>query len=539
MNTKFAGPRPAAWLARCAISVALAFSAAPLAHAQTPAKASAQTLTVVMASKLTVLDPVLTASHQTRNHGYMIYDTLLATDANNKVQPQMARWEVSDDGKTYTFVLRDGLKWHDGTPVTADDCVASIKRWAQQDRMGRQITPHIASMNVADHKTFTVVLDTPLDLATALGKPSGLPSFVMPKRVASTPATQAITDYTGSGPFKFVQAQFQPGVKSVYEKNTDYVPRSESPSATAGGKQVFVDRVEWIVMPDAMISANALMSGEIDYLETVPFDMTAIVKQAPDVTLKVLDKLGFQPMYRFNQTQIPFNNKLIRQAAMYAVGQETILQAQVGDPAFYSACGAVFGCGLPYASTTRADMIVPSNIERAKQLLKEANYNNEPVVILQATDIPTASAIPVVMAQQLRQAGFNVSLQAMDFMTMLSRRANREAADKGGWSIFVTTWHVSEIADPLRNYGVSANGEKAWFGWPTVPKVEALRDEFLLARTDTERKAAAEQLQDVMLDEGVAITLGEIHTAAAYRNTLSGVLESPAPVFWNIKKAAQ
>jgi len=518
--------------ARCVLGIALGVWGA--------AAVQAQTLNVVMASKLTVLDPVLTASHQTRNHGYMIYDTLLATDADNKVQPQMAeKWSVSEDGKTYTFVLRDGLKWHDGAPVKAEDCIASIQRWAQQDKVGRQIMPHVASMNVVDDKTFTIVLNRPLDITAALGKPSGLPSFMMPKRVAETPATQAITDYTGSGPFKFVQAQFQPGVRTVYEKNTDYVPRNEPPSATAGGKQVFVDKVEWIAMPDAMTGVNALMGGEVDYLETVPFDMTPLVQRAPQVTLKVIDKLGYQPMYRFNQLQAPFNNKQIRQAAMYAIGQETILKAQVGDPAFYKTCGAVFGCGLPYASDVRADMIVPSNIERAKQLLKEANYNNEPVVILHATDIAMASAIPVVMAQQLRQAGFNVSLQAMDFMTMLSRRANRDVTAKGGWSIFVTTWHVSEIMDPLRNYGVSANGEKAWFGWPTVPKVESLREAFLLATSDEERKRVTDQLQDLMLDEGVAITLGEIHSAAAFRNTISGVLDSPAPVFWNIKKAAK
>jgi len=504
------------------------------------APAQAETLTVVMASKLTVLDPVLTASHQTRNHAYMIYDTLLATDANNKVQPQMAdKWEISADGKTYTFTLRDGLKWHDGTPVKAEDCVASIQRWAQSDKTGRQLMPLVTSMDVVDDKTFKIVLKEPADVLSALGKPSGLPSFMMPKRVAQTPVAQAITDYTGSGPFKFVQKEFQPGVKTVYEKNTDYVPRKEAPSWTAGGKVVNVDRVEWVAMADPMTTVNALLGGEVDYIETVPFDLVPMVKSSPDLTLRVLDKMGYQPMYRFNQLNAPFDNKLVRQAAMYAVGQDDILKAQVGDPEFFKTCGAVFGCGLPYSSDTRADMIVPSNIDKAKALLKEAKYDGTPVVVLHATDIAMASAIPVVMAQQLRQAGFNVQLQAMDFMTMLSRRANRDVPAKGGWSIFVTTWHVSEIMDPLRNYGVSANGEKAWFGWPTVPKVEALRDQFLVAATEPERKQIAEQLQDVMLDEGVAITLGQIETAAAYSKQLSGVLESPAPVFWNIKKASR
>lgn len=514
-----------------AISLAFAFGAA----------AQAETLTAVMASKMTVLDPVMTAAHQTRNHAYMIYDTLLATDATNTVRPQMAeKWEVSADGKTYTFTLRDGLKWHDGAPVKSEDCIASIKRWAEQDKVGRQLMPLVVSMDVIDDKSFKIVLNTPTDVVlTALSKISGLPAFMMPKRIASTPSTQAITDYVGSGPFKFVAAEFKPGVKVVYEKNRDYVPRKEPASWLAGGKVVKVDRVEWVSMPDPMTTVNALLNNEVDYVEAVPFDLLPLVKANDQVTVRTLDKLGMQPMFRFNQLQPPFNNKLIRQAAMYAVGQQAILTAQVGDPEYFKTCGAIFGCGLPYDNQTNADMILAPNVARAKELLKEAKYDGEPVVILQATDIASSASIPVVLAQQLRQAGFKVSLQAMDFMTMLSRRANRDVTSKGGWSIFVTTWHMSEILDPLRNYAVSANGEKAWFGWPTVPEVETLRDKFLLAANEDERRAIAGQLQKVMLDEGVVVPLGQINTAAAYRKTLDGVLESPAPLFWNITKAAK
>ena len=502
--------------------------------------ASAQTLNVVMASKLTVLDPVQTAAHQTRNHAYMIYDTLLATDEQNKIQPQMVeKWDVSADGKVYTFMLREGLKWHDGGVVTAEDCVASIKRWAELDRVGRQLVPLIASMSAIDPKTFQITLTTPTEvLLTALGKASGLPAFMMPKRIADTPATQAIKEHIGSGPFKFVANEFKPGVKVVYEKNKDYVPRKEPASGLAGGKVVNVDRVQWISMADSMTMVNALLNNEIDYVETVPYDLIPLVKANDRVTVRVLDRLGMQPMYRFNQLNPPFNNKLIRQAAMYAIGQEDVLKAQVGNPEYFKTCAAVFGCNLPYSSDTHGVKIVKSDIAKAKQLLKEANYKGEPVVILQATDIASSSSMPIVIAQQLRDAGFKVSVQAMDFMTMLSRRANKDVNAKGGWNIFVTTWHVSEILDPVRNFSVSANGEKAWFGWPTVPEVETLREKFLTAATEAERKSIADQLQNVMLDEGVAVTLGQINTVSAYRKTISDVLGSPAPVFWNIKKAA-
>ncbi|MBK6787446.1 MAG: ABC transporter substrate-binding protein [Betaproteobacteria bacterium] len=519
-------------LRRCGVALAFALAAA--------APLGAQTLNVVMASRLSVLDPVLTTAHQTRNHGYMIYDTLVATDAENKIRPQMASWNVSPDGKSYTFTLRDGLKWHDGAPVKAEDCVASIKRWAQQDKMGRQLMPLVTSMDVLNDKSFRIVMSTPGELMlAAIAKPSGLPLFMMPKRVADSPATKAITDYTGSGPFKFIASEFSPGVKVVYEKNKEYVPRQEPPSGMAGGKVANVDRVQWLSMADTMTAVNALLNNEIDYMETVPFDLMPVVQANDKVTLRAVDKMGNQPMYRFNQLHPPFDNKLIRQAAMYAIGQEDLLKAQVGNPEYYKTCAAVFGCGLQYASNGEADMIVPSNIAKAKELLKAANYDGAPVVILQATDIAMVNAIPVVMAQQLRQAGFKVTLQAMDFMTLVSRRANKEPISNGGWSIFVTAWHMSEIADPLRNYGVSASGDKAWFGWATAPQVESLREEFLMAPTEEKRKSIAEQLQKSMLQEGVTVPLGQIITASAYRKVLTGVLDTPAPIFWNIKKTGK
>ncbi len=521
------------WLCRGRIAAALAIAvAAPL---------SAQTLSVVMASRLSVLDPVLTTGHQTRNHAYMIYDTLLSTDSNNKIFPQMVNgWEVSGDGKTYTFTLRDGLKWHDGAPVKAEDCVASINRWAQQDKMGRQVMTLVTSIDVIDDKKFKIVHSIPTDLILfALAKPSGLSAFMMPKRVADTPSTKAITDYTGSGPFKFVASEFKPGVKVVYEKNKDYVPREEPASAMAGGKVVYVDRVEWVSMPDAVTTVNAVLNNEVDYMEAVPFDLIPMIKANDKVTVRVLDQMGYQVMYRFNQLHPPFDNKMIRQAAMYAIGQDEILKAQVGNPEYYKTCAAVFGCGLPYASDAHSDMIVKKDTAKAKELLKAAKYDGAPIVILQATDLVGREAIPVVMAQQLRQAGFTVTLQAMDFMTLISRRTNKASTANGGWSIFITGWHMSEIMDPLRNYGVSASGEKAWFGWPNVPEVESLREAFLAASSEDKRKSIAEQLQKVMLDEGVAVPVGQISNVAAYRKSLTGVLESPVPVFWNIKKAKE
>src|SRR6476661_2609242 len=274
----------------------LALSAALLS-----APADAKTITAVMHSDLRIIDPGFTTAYITRDHGYMVYDTLLATDSSFRIQPQMADWKISDDKLTYTFTLRDGLKWHDGAPVTAEDCVASLKRWAKGDGMGQKLMDFTASLEASDAKNITLKLKEPYGLVLeSLGKPSSLVPFMLPKRLAETPGDKAIPEQVGSGPFRFVQAEFQPGVKAVYEKNTDYVPRKEPPSWTAGGKVVKVDRVEWITMPDAQTAINALQSGDIDFIENPSFEMLPVLKANPDIKIETLNKLGFQTLGRMN-----------------------------------------------------------------------------------------------------------------------------------------------------------------------------------------------------------------------------------------------
>lgn len=501
--------------------------------------AQAESVTAVMHSSLRVLDPIMTTAHITRNHGYMIYDTLLATDADNQIQPQMVEgWTVSDDGKTYTFSLREGLKWHDGNPVTAEDCVASIKRWAKYDKMGQMLMAELADMQVVDDNSFSLSFNEPTELALhALAKPSGVTPFMMPKRIVEAAENTQITEHIGSGPFKMVAAEFKPGVQAVYEKNTDYVPRTEPASGTAGGKQVYVDTVKWIATPDAMTSVNALISGEIEYLEQLPYDLAPLLENNGDINITVLDPQGYQTVMRMNHLHAPFDNVQIRQAAMYAVDQENVLQAMIGNPQYYKTCPAVFGCGLTYDSDEGAEVTVKANLDKARELLKAAGYDGTPVVILQPTDAPSVNTQPVVIGEALKAAGFNVDMQAMDWQTVVTRRAVQSAPKEGGWNIFATNNVMAEAFDPLRAFGVAANGQDAWFGWPDVPEIEALRLQFSREPDAEKRKALAGQIQKLVIEEGVVLPMGQYYVPGAFRSNLSGMLESPVPVFWNIKKS--
>lgn len=292
-------------------------------------------------------------------------------------------------------------------------------------------------------------------------------------------------------------------------------------------------------MPDSMTSVNALISGEIDYLEQMPYDLLPLVEGNPDIMLDVFDPQGYQTVMRMNHLNPPFNNKLVRQAAMYAVGQEDVLQALVGNPKYFKTCAALFGCGLTYDSQAGADVTVKANIAKAKDLLKQAGYKNEPVVILQPTDAPSVNTQPIVIGQALRAAGFNVQMQAMDWQTLVTRCASQAPLSEGGWNIFATNNVMAEALDPLRAFGVAANGKQAWFGWPDVPKIEELRTKFALTSDLAEQKKLANDIQALVIDAGVLLPMGQYYVPAAIRKTLSKPIEAPIPTFWGITKAVK
>lgn len=497
-----------------------------------------ETITAVMHSGLRVLDPIITTAHITRNHGYMIYDVLVAQDKNFTPQPQMAEFAVSDDGLTYTFTLRDGLKFHDGEPVTAADAVASLKRWGERDSGGQLIFDITASLEGTDDKTVTWTLSEPFGpLLDIVSKQSAVPPFIMPARVAETSADEAITDYTGSGPFVFVEEEFEPGVSVTYAKFEDYVPREEPVDWMAGGKVVNVDTVKWVAMPDAQTAINALVSGEIDYLEQTPIDLLPILEASPDVVVEVRDPLGYQTMGRMNFKHPPFDDVKIRQAALMAMSQEPVLATLIGNPEYYQMCGAVFGCGTPLESATGTESLTGAgDAAGAKALLEEAGYDGTPVVLMQPTDVVTLTAQPVVAAQQLREAGFNVDMQAMDWQTLVTRRASQSAPSEGGWNIFFTNWMVPEISSPLINPMVNGRGDDAWFGWPEDPELEELRAEFIAATSADAQKEIAERIQAHVIDVVNYVPLGQYLPVQSRRTNIVNMIPAPVPVFWEVDK---
>src|SRR6516162_3100744 len=422
--------------ATAAIALGLYFTSAP-AWAQSAPK----TLRFIPQADLRSIDPIWTTAYVTRNFGYLVFDTLFSLDKDFKPQPQMVdRWTASEDKLTYRFILRDGLKWHDGQPVRAADCVASLERWGKRDTLGQKLMEAVGEMNAVDDKAFTISLKSPCPLILdALGKLSSNVPFMMPERLAKTDAYQQVPEAIGSGPFKFVKEEWQPGNKAVFVKNPEYVPRQEPPSFAAGGKVPKVDRVEWLYIPDTATAAAALNAGEADWYEQPPADLVPVFATNKDVVVTTVDPLGNHGILRFNHVLPPFNNLKLREAVLNLVDQKDYMRAAAGDPKYWKTCAALFVCGAPLESNAGADALLKGpDLAKAKQLIEEAGYKGERIVLMSATDQPIVHGQALVTLEALRKAGLNVDFQANDWGTLITRRASKEPIDKGGWSIFHT-----------------------------------------------------------------------------------------------------
>ena len=508
-----------------------------LALAAAPAAASAKTLRVAPHSDLKIVDPIWTTALISVNHGYMIYDTLFALDGKLNPQPQMVeRHEMSADRLTWTFTLRDGLEWHDGAPVTAEDCIASIRRWGARDAMGQKLLSYVAGFTAPDAKTIRMTLKEPYGLVIqTLAKPGANVPFMMPKRVAETDPGKQITDYTGSGPFIFKQDEWRPGEKVVYLKNPKYRPRSEPASGMAGGKVAKVDRVEWIWIADAQTQVNALLKGEVDIVEAPPHDLLPLLAADKQVELFVWNPPGRQYAFRFNVLHKPFDNPKVRQAVAYALNQKDMLQSVIGDPEWFRECKSLFPCGSPLESAKGFEDKFDSNFAKARALLQEAGYDGTPLVIMQSTDIVSLANLAPVAKSLLEKAGFKVDVQPMDWQTLVSRRTKKDPPSAGGWHAFLTSWASVDVLDPVAASFLNASCDKATFGWPCDAEMEKLRDAFSKETDPARQKAIAEAVQLRAVEYPTHLQLGQYVQPVAFRKGVTGMLAGPTMAFWNVE----
>jgi peptide/nickel transport system substrate-binding protein len=520
-------------LLRSALVAPAAFAMPALVRA-----ASASTLRFVPVIDLAFVDPIYSTAQVSRNHGFMVFDTLYGMNSRLEVSPQMvAGHRVENDGLQWDLTLRDGLLWHDGEKVLARDCTASIRRWARRDAFGDALMQATDELSAPDDKTIRFRLKRPCPwLPQALGKAAVPVCFMMPERLANTDPFKIIPEVIGSGPFRFKADERLVGARNVYERFDRYRPRDGgTPDWTSGPKVVHYDRVEWTTMPDAGTAAASLQAGEQDWQETTPHDLLPMLMRNSAIRTTILDPLGFACMLRVNHLQPPFNNPAVRRALLGAVDQQAFMTAVAGsDPAYQHTPLGFFCPGTAMASDAGlAPLLGPRDYDKVRRDLAAAGYAGEKVVLLVPADSLAQKPLGDIAADMLRQAGMNVEYAALDFATVLQRRNRKEPVGQGGWSAFVANWQGMDWLTPAGH--LTLRGDGGYPGWAVSPRIEALRSQWLASADLAEQQRLCREIQEIAMDEVPFYPVGQYKQPTAYRG-ISGVMNGTA-VFWNVRPA--
>jgi peptide/nickel transport system substrate-binding protein len=502
--------------------------------------ARARTLRFMPQAALAVLDPVFNPTTIVTTHGFCVFDTLYSCDSKLRPRPQMAEGHgVSEDGLTWTIRLREGLRFHDGEPVRAADCVASLQRWAVRDSFGQVLARVVAEWGAPEDRVLVIRLHRPFPaLLDALAKPAASPAFIMPERIARMPADKpaGVAEMIGSGPWRFLPGEFVQGSRAAYARNEAYIPRDEPAEAASGGKRVHFNRLELVWIPDGGTAAAALQTGEIDWIEYPLPDLVPVLQRDRHIRTQIYDPNGFLGFLRFNHLHPPFNEVRVRRAIRDVLVQPDYMAA-VALPGDWQECHAVFPCGLPsvkeFAPAPRGE----AAMQRARAALRDAGYRGEPVVLVNPSDFPAVTQQGRVTADLMRRLGVNIDLIESDWATIIARRANKAPPAQGGWSLHNTNFPAAAIANPAVSPIIRGHGERAWFGWPTDPASEAQVESWVNATDEAAQARAMVALQEAAWDSVPFAPTGLFRLRTAFRSDLTGVLQGPNPFLWNLRRA--
>jgi peptide/nickel transport system substrate-binding protein len=510
----------------------------------TPRLAAAQgsrVLRFVPHTELVVLDPLWSNPLVTRNHAFLIFDTLFGQDDAFRAQPQMVEsYGVETDGLRWTLRLREGLRFHDGERVLARDAVASIRRWGRRDPFGQALIAATDELSAPDDRTIVFRLKKPFPLLPdALGKTSALIAPIMPARLADGDPNRAVPEMVGSGPYRFKADERLAGDRAVYERFEGYVPRPNGvPSFTAGPKIAHFDRIEWKMMPDPSTAASALRTGQVDWWEMPPPDILPVLRRSRGIEIAMIDPTGQIPTFRINHLHPPFNNPAIRRALLGAVDQRDVVMAIAGDDPELSRTGVgFFTPGSPLASDAGLEALRVRPPEAVRRDLLAAGYDGAPVLFMVSADSPMNNATGQVVADAFRRGGLNIDYLALDFGTVVQRRLKPEPVAQGGWNGYCSGASGIEQMVPATHLMLRGNGMTGPnIGWPTSAEIERLRAAWFDAPDLATQQSIARQMQLQALVDVPYMPLGQVRQPSAYRNDLRDMLRG-APLFWNIRRA--
>ena len=513
--------------------------AAAVSLARPAIGADVKTLRVMPQAVLNTIDPVWSSAQIVRNMGFMVWETLYGRDAAQNPKPQMLESGLMEDGgRRWVLKLREHLFFHDGAPVLARDCVASLRRWMKRDASAAALESWTDELTAKDDRTIVMRLKFPFSHLPELLSKFVSPAVIMPERIALTDPFKQIAEAIGSGPFRWVANEHVLGSKAVFARNEAYVSRNEKPDWTSGGRPVHVDRVEWNMIPDGGTAVNALRTGEIDWIEIPLPDLMPMLRKTAGIVTGHLDTYGQVMAMRVNHLAYPTSERGIRKAMMAAIDQREAMTAIMGgDPDNWTAPVGFLATGKQAVDQAGIESVSRKHSKAEIQvLLDKAGYKGERLVLLHATEHTFFNPASLIVSQQLKDAGMNIDDQPMDWGTVQTRRTNRGALNEGGWSMFPTVTPVPEYSSPLIASFMRGNGKDAFFGWPTDPEGERIHDQWVLATDPAEQTRLEKAYELRACDFLPFLPLGRYVQSSAWRENITGILKGPSIVFWNVKK---
>ena len=501
-----------------ALAVAAGLMTLPAeAQAQAPRKHA----TLAMVAEPQTLDPMISTADLVGTIMQHVYETLYTFDAKWNVVPMLAEGlpKVSADGKRYNVALRRGVQLHNGRELNADDVVASLQRWMEQAPRGKALAKELESLKAQGTHGIELVLKQPYaPLVAQLALPSGMAAIMAKDSIA-----QPLKDYVGTGPYKFKERR--PDQYVLLTRFEQYSARSEAPSGYGGKRQALIEELRFVPVPNANTRVEGSLAGQYDYADLLPTESLSRLEKASTKTVPILTpSFGF-PYLVLNTREGVAANQALRQALRTAIGQGEMLAAGFGDIRFFTAEGNHFPKGSPYYSAVGTEHYNVRNAAQARAMAEAAGYKGEAVRILTSRQYDFHHNMALIMAEQLKRAGFKPELNVVDWATLVQRRNDSKL-----WDIYIT--HSGQFPEPMLSPPQLGEGAPGWWG---TPAKQAALSAFNAEANPAKRGALWGKVQQVVYDEVPYINVGKFNGLSARSPALEGYVPATWPFFWNAR----
>ena len=458
-----------------------------------------------------------------------VYEGLYEFNASNEAVPHLAKsCDIEDDGKTYVFHLREGVLFHDGTEMKAEDVKASFDRWFSVNEMGISVSEYLNSVDVIDDYTVSVKLNSVYaPFLNVIASPTSNQKMVVrPASLIEKYGNTVLEEHIGTVPYKFDSWVPDASVKLV--KFDDYVPVEEEASGLAGKRVAYANEIDIQFVTDESVRVSGVETGEFMFAEEIAQDKYSQLESSENTIPQILDA-DVEGMLTFNCGAAPFNDINARKAVAIGLDLEELGTAQIGDEKFWKLDGCLFDKSTVwYDENAGKDIYAKNDLDLAKEYLEKSNYNGEPIVIVQGKDDTVESQGAEDLKSQLEKIGFNVEVELYDRATVMEKRSQKE-----GWAIHLTYFSVWNADPQVWSAWVGTNGWITNWDDEDSKKMDDIFARMLVELDEDARYEIVQEWYDAFWKYVPYVKTIDYSRMNATNAKLQGYANYCQPFFWN------